>query len=77
MDEILQEALNDAMQAQVISPIWDITSYLQAADLSAIGKENGAQSALTRVLDLIIAWEDLWKIIGINISTMQLSFNIV
>jgi BR-signaling kinase len=46
MDEMPQEALNDAMQAQVISPIWHITSYLQAAALSALGKENEAQSAL-------------------------------
>ena len=45
MDEMLQEALNDAMQAQVISPIWHIASYLQAAALSALGKENEAQSA--------------------------------
>ncbi|KAK9910461.1 hypothetical protein M0R45_034421 [Rubus argutus] len=46
MDEMPQEALNDAMQAQVISPIWHIASYLQAAALSALGKENEAQSAL-------------------------------
>ena len=46
MDEMPQEALNDAMQAQVISPIWHIASYLQAAALSALGNESEAQSAL-------------------------------
>ncbi|CAB4269975.1 unnamed protein product [Prunus armeniaca] len=34
MNDMPQEALNDAMQAQVISPIWHIASYLQAAALS-------------------------------------------
>ncbi|XP_050386420.1 serine/threonine-protein kinase BSK3-like [Argentina anserina] len=46
MDERPQEALNDAMQAQVISPVWHIASYLQAASLFALGMETEAQSAL-------------------------------
>ncbi|KAL6126145.1 hypothetical protein ACLB2K_074196 [Fragaria x ananassa] len=46
MDEMPQEALTDAMQAQVVSPIWHIASYLQAAALSALGMETEAQSAL-------------------------------
>ncbi|KAJ7962378.1 Kinase family protein [Quillaja saponaria] len=46
MSDIPQEALNDAMQAQVISPIWHIASYLQAASLAALGMENEAQAAL-------------------------------
>ncbi|KAL6128733.1 hypothetical protein ACLB2K_072088 [Fragaria x ananassa] len=46
MDEMPQEALNDAMHAQVVSPIWHIASYLQAAALSALGMETEAQSAL-------------------------------
>ncbi|PRQ58038.1 hypothetical protein RchiOBHm_Chr1g0354861 [Rosa chinensis] len=37
MNEMPLEALNDAMQAQVISPIWHIASYLQVAALSALG----------------------------------------
>ncbi|XP_031121527.1 serine/threonine-protein kinase BSK7-like [Ipomoea triloba] len=41
-----QEALNDAVQAQVISPVWHIASYLQAAALFALGRENEAQTAL-------------------------------
>ncbi|KAL2544113.1 Protein kinase protein with tetratricopeptide repeat domain [Forsythia ovata] len=40
------EALNDAVQAQVISPVWHMASYLQAASLFALGKENEAQIAL-------------------------------
>ncbi|CAN1237056.1 Serine/threonine-protein kinase BSK3 [Linum grandiflorum] len=41
-----QEALSDAMQAQVISPVWHVASYLQAVALSALGRENEAQMAL-------------------------------
>lgn len=40
------EALNDAMQAQVISPVWHIASYLQATALIALGRENEGQVAL-------------------------------
>lgn len=46
MSDMPQEALTDAMQAQVISPVWHIASYLQSAALAAIGKENEAQAAL-------------------------------
>ncbi|XP_062074304.1 serine/threonine-protein kinase BSK7 [Humulus lupulus] len=46
ISEMPQEAFNDAIQAQVISPIWHIASYLQAASLLAQGKENEAQVAL-------------------------------
>ncbi|KAF3565469.1 hypothetical protein DY000_02012284 [Brassica cretica] len=46
MNDKPQEALNDAMQAQVISPAWHIASYLQAVALSALGQENEAHAAL-------------------------------
>ncbi|XP_022760103.1 probable serine/threonine-protein kinase At5g41260 isoform X4 [Durio zibethinus] len=46
MSDMPQEALNDAMQAQMVSPIWHIASYLQAAALFALGKEDQAQAAL-------------------------------
>ncbi|KAI3710832.1 hypothetical protein L2E82_40626 [Cichorium intybus] len=46
MNDTPHEALNDAVQAQVISPIWHIASYLQAAALFALGRENEAQIAL-------------------------------
>lgn len=46
MTDMPQEALNDAMQAQVISPVWHIASYLQAAALATLGMENEAQVAL-------------------------------
>lgn len=46
MCEMPHEALNDAVQAQLISPVWHIASYLQAAALSALGRENEAQVAL-------------------------------
>ena len=46
MSDMPQDALNDAVQAQVISPVWHIASYLQAASLFALGRENEAQIAL-------------------------------
>lgn len=46
INDMSQEALNDAMQAQVISPIWHVASYLQSAALAALGMENEAQAAL-------------------------------
>lgn len=52
MSEMPQEAFNDALQAQVISPVWHIASYLQAASLYAIGRENEAQAALKEGSDL-------------------------
>lgn len=46
ISEMPQEALNDASQAQVISPIWHIASYLQAAALFSLGRVDEAQVAL-------------------------------
>ncbi|KAL3652668.1 Serine/threonine-protein kinase bsk7 [Castilleja foliolosa] len=46
MNDMPQEALNDAVQAQITSPVWHIASYLQASALFALGKENEAQIAL-------------------------------
>ncbi|KAI7745676.1 hypothetical protein M8C21_030416 [Ambrosia artemisiifolia] len=46
MNDMAQEALNDAMQAQVVSPVWHIASYLQAAALFALKMENEAHAAL-------------------------------
>ncbi|KAA3463167.1 putative serine/threonine-protein kinase isoform X1 [Gossypium australe] len=52
MSNMPQEALNDAVQAQVISPIWYIASYLQASALLALGKEDEAQAALREATEL-------------------------
>lgn len=46
ISDMPQEALNDAMQAQVISPVWHIASYLQSVSLAGLGMENEAQVAL-------------------------------
>lgn len=46
MSDMPQEAHNDALQAQVISPVWHFAFYLQAAALFSLGKENEAQVAL-------------------------------
>ncbi|XVF52893.1 hypothetical protein PTKIN_Ptkin05aG0054900 [Pterospermum kingtungense] len=46
MSDMPEEALNDALQVQVVSPIWHIASYLQAAALFALKKEDEAQAAL-------------------------------
>ncbi|KAF5460674.1 hypothetical protein F2P56_020527 [Juglans regia] len=46
MSDMPQEALNDAGQAQLISPVWHFASYLQATALFALEKENEARVAL-------------------------------
>lgn len=46
ISEMPQEALNDALQAQAISPVWHIASYLQAAALFVMGRDSEAQAAL-------------------------------
>ncbi|CAN6711040.1 unnamed protein product [Malus baccata var. baccata] len=46
MSDKPQEALNDAMQAQVVSPVWHFASYLQAAALLARGMDSESQAAV-------------------------------
>lgn len=46
MNENPQEALTDALQAQVVSPEWPAALYLQAACLFKLGMEADAQQAL-------------------------------
>ncbi|PON80920.1 Methyl esterase [Trema orientale] len=46
MNDMTQEALGDAMQAQVIHPEWPTAFYLQAAALKSLGMENDAQETL-------------------------------
>ncbi|XP_058083961.1 probable serine/threonine-protein kinase BSK3 isoform X1 [Magnolia sinica] len=46
MSDMPQLALNDSVQAQVISPAWPTASYLQATALLALGMENEAHEAL-------------------------------
>ncbi|KAJ8753790.1 hypothetical protein K2173_000044 [Erythroxylum novogranatense] len=46
MNDMAQEALGDAMQAQVVSPEWYIASYLQATCLLSLGMKHDAQEAL-------------------------------
>nr|KJB55796.1 hypothetical protein B456_009G094800 [Gossypium raimondii] len=46
MNNMAQEALGDAMQAQVISPEWPTAFYLQAAALFSLGMDNDAQETL-------------------------------
>lgn len=46
MCEMPQEALGDAMQAQVVSPEWPTALYLQAACLFKLGMDNDAQETL-------------------------------
>lgn len=41
-----QEALGDAMQAQVVSPEWPTAFYLQAAALFSLGMDNDARETL-------------------------------
>ncbi|XP_058215404.1 serine/threonine-protein kinase BSK5-like isoform X2 [Rhododendron vialii] len=46
MSDLPQEALGDAMQAQVVSPEWPTAFYLQAAALFSLGMETDAQESL-------------------------------
>ncbi|PSS09842.1 Serine/threonine-protein kinase [Actinidia chinensis var. chinensis] len=46
MNDMPQEALGDAMQAQVVSPDWPTASYLQAAALFSLGMDTDAQESL-------------------------------
>ncbi|MBA0678597.1 hypothetical protein Goari_019934 [Gossypium aridum] len=46
MNNMPQEALGDAMQAQVISPEWPAAFYLQAAALFSLGMDNDAKETL-------------------------------
>ncbi|KAK1420837.1 hypothetical protein QVD17_22728 [Tagetes erecta] len=46
MNNKAQEALGDAMQAQVASPNWSTALYLQAAALFSLGMENDAREML-------------------------------
>ncbi|KAM2558065.1 hypothetical protein TB2_015112 [Malus domestica] len=41
-----QEAIKDAMQAQVVSPVWHIACYLQAVALSALGMDGEVEAGL-------------------------------
>lgn len=46
MNDMAQEALGDAMQAQVVSPEWPTALYLQATCLFSLGMEADAQETL-------------------------------
>ncbi|XP_027355427.1 serine/threonine-protein kinase BSK5-like [Abrus precatorius] len=46
MNDMAQEALGDAMQAQSVSPTWPTAYYLQAAALFSLGMDNDAQESL-------------------------------
>ena len=46
MNNMPQEALGDAMQAQSISPTWPTAFYLQAVALFSLGMDNDAQESL-------------------------------
>lgn len=46
MSEMPQEALGDAMQAQVVSPEWPTALYLQAACLFKLGMDDDAKETL-------------------------------
>lgn len=46
MNDKPQEALGDAMQAQVASPEWGTAFYLQAAALYSLGMDKDARETL-------------------------------
>ncbi|KAK4377626.1 hypothetical protein RND71_003922 [Anisodus tanguticus] len=52
MSDMAQEALGDAMQAQVISSEWPTAFYIQSVALFSLGMENDAQEALKEATKL-------------------------
>ncbi|KAK4780219.1 hypothetical protein SAY87_016325 [Trapa incisa] len=52
MNMMAQEALGDAMQAQVVSPEWPIAFYLQAAALFSLGMDTDAVESLKDGMNL-------------------------
>lgn len=46
MSDMPQEALGDAMQAQVTHPDWPTALYLQATALFGLGMDNDAHESL-------------------------------
>ncbi|KAJ6832646.1 putative serine/threonine-protein kinase BSK3 [Iris pallida] len=56
MNDMMQEALGDAMQAQVISPEWPTAYYLQAAALFSLGMDKDAQETLKDGSTLEAKW---------------------
>lgn len=59
-----QEALGDAMQAQVVSPDWSTAFYLQAAALFSLGMDNDARETLKDGTSLEAKRNRKWKCIG-------------
>jgi len=56
MSNMPQQALADAMQAQVISSEWPTAFYLQAAALFSLGMDNDAQETLKDGTSLEAKW---------------------
>lgn len=56
MNDMPQEALGDAMQAQAISPAWPAAYYLQSASLLSLGMDKDAQETLTEGASLETKW---------------------
>lgn len=56
MNDMPQEALGDAMQAQAISPAWPAAYYLQSASLLSLGMDKDAQETLTEAASLETKW---------------------
>lgn len=52
MSDMAQEALGDALQAQVVSPEWPTAFYLQATALFSLDMENDAQDILKEATNL-------------------------
>lgn len=46
MNNMAKEALDDAMKAQGISPVWYVALYLQSAALAVLAMEKESQIAL-------------------------------
>ena len=65
MNDMPQEVLVDAMQAQVVCPLWPSALQLQAACLFSLGMENYVQIALKDGTDMEASKNKNLKIIQI------------
>ncbi|GJS36828.1 serine/threonine-protein kinase BSK5-like protein [Tanacetum coccineum] len=71
MNNKAQEALGDAMQAQVINPDWSTALYLQAAALFSLGMDNDARETLKDAVSLDSETKGNWLTLVNELSVFE------
>ncbi|CAD5184394.1 unnamed protein product [Musa acuminata subsp. malaccensis] len=83
MNNMLQEALGDAMQAQVVSPEWPTAYYLQAVALLSLGMDSDAEEMikngllfyLSLVNDSLQGWKEFDSFVVCHVCKNQVIFD--